>query len=84
MSGPPPRRTLRLIDLTGVVAGYSLAALLIRAFWHAGESPTPVMLAIGLVYLWLGLAMSGPIVLLLDRRARPESRPERPPRTRVG
>jgi hypothetical protein len=84
MSGPPSRRTLRLIDLTGLVAGYGLAALLIRAFWHASEEPAAVAAVVGFVYLWLGLAMSGPIVLLLDRRATPRPGPHRPTRTRVG
>src|SRR5579864_3067935 len=33
MSLPPPRKSLHMIDLSALVVGYSLAALLIRAFW---------------------------------------------------
>ena len=42
-----------------------MASLLVRAFWPAGgRPPLAEIAAIGLVYLWLGLAMSGPLVLL--------------------
>jgi hypothetical protein len=51
------------------VVGYGMAALLCRAFWPASRPS----LALGLpgigVYLWLGLAMSGPVILL--RRSPP-------------
>jgi hypothetical protein len=77
------RRTLRLADLAGIVVGYGLAALLIKAFWHSPELPSMETGAvIGFVYLWLGLAMSGPVVLLLDRRAAPKEHP--PKRLRIG
>ncbi|HWE37944.1 MAG TPA: hypothetical protein VG406_15345 [Isosphaeraceae bacterium] len=75
------RRTLRVLDLTALVVGYGLAALLFRAIWRSSAGvPTGVVTA--LVYLWFGLAMSGPILLLLDRRAVP-SRPARAPRRRI-
>jgi hypothetical protein len=80
MNVSPPRSTLRLLDLTALVVGYGLAALLIRAFWHSPEwSANAVSIVLGLVYLWLGMAMSGPIVLLLDRRASPRAVPHRRP-----
>jgi hypothetical protein len=86
MSDIPNHRGLRLLDLIALVAAYSLAALLIRAFWPHEGMPTPIAGAfVGLTYAWLGLAMTGPLVLLLDQRARlsdPGSGPEsRPPYT---
>ena len=75
---------MRLLDLVGFVAGYGLAALLARSLWpRAAELAGPPLVALGLEFAWLGLAMSGPIVLGLDpRRARaPRSaRPDRPGR----
>jgi hypothetical protein len=51
------------------VVGYGMAALLCRAFWPASRpSPALGVPAIG-IYLWLGLAMSGPVILL--RRGPP-------------
>lgn len=87
MSVPPtrPRPPLSLLDLTALVAGYGLAALLVRAFWPAtDEPPAEVLGVLGFVYLWLGLAMSGPIVLLLDRRALPRGAGNAPARTLIG
>jgi hypothetical protein len=58
-----------MLDLSALVVGYGLAALLMRAFWPSSAEPTvPLAVVLGLEYLWLGLAMSGPIVLLLDHR----------------
>jgi len=73
MSGTPRRGGgLRLIDLTGLVVGFGLASLLMRGVWPM-SAPTDLVTGIILVgeYLWLGMAMSGPIVLLFDGRARP-------------
>jgi len=51
--------------MVGLVVGYSLASLLARAFWPSAEDgATPGILLISIAYLWLGLAMSGPILLL--------------------
>jgi hypothetical protein len=57
-------------DILAVMVGYGMAALLFRAFWPERQ-PTVVMLvaACGL-YLWFGLAMSGPL-LLVRRRSTP-------------
>ena len=78
-----PGRTLRLLDLVALIVGYGLAALLVRTFWRTPpeETPLAVTLVLGLVYTWLGLAMSGPLILLLDRRAAP--RDHAPVRLRV-
>ena len=56
---------LRLHDLAGLVVGYSLAAMLIRSFRPLGEAETVGYgVALVLFYLWLGLAMSGPVQAL--------------------
>lgn len=67
---PRPTRTdaLNLVDLAALVAGYGLAALLVRAFWPESRSAIgPVVVVLLIVYLWLGLAMTGPILVLLRR-----------------
>ena len=83
-SRPVGRRGLNLLDLVGFVAGFGLASLLIRTLWPRFlDSTGPPMLAAGLEFCWLGLAMSGPIILGLDPRrstGTPPSRPERPGR----
>jgi hypothetical protein len=85
MTGSTVRRTLRLSDLTALVVGFGLAALLIRAFGARTAEPTTwVASVLGFVYLWLGLAMSGPIVLLLDRRSAPKTHPLSRDRSRIG
>jgi hypothetical protein len=62
-AAPPPSR-LQLIDLAAMVIGYGLAGVLFRAFWpHSRVSPHLVAFATGF-YLWLGMAMSGPLLLL--------------------
>jgi hypothetical protein len=89
MTTPEPDRPkgLRIHDLVGLVVGYGMAALLARSFWPRSK-PLGGIPGVALVfeYCWLGLAMSGPIILLLDRRGgsststlRPK-RPERPGR----
>ncbi len=68
MNTPARPRGFHLLDLSAIVVGYGMASLLVRAFWPADEPPPPAEIAaIGLVYLWLGLAMSGPLVLLVRR-----------------
>jgi hypothetical protein len=84
MTEPTLPRSPRVIDLTAVVVGYGLAALLVRAAWPSSGMPwNEITVLLGLEYLWLGLAMSGPILLLFDRRPalpRPivPDRPARP------
>jgi hypothetical protein len=78
-------RGLRIHDLVGLVVGYGMAALLARSFWPSSR-PIDGVPAVALIvdFLWLGLAMSGPILLLLDRRGTPTLKPtgksKRPPR----
>src|SRR5262245_22259633 len=55
---------IQLLDALALVVGYGLAAVLFRAFWPAsGVSVALGLFAVGF-YLWLGLAMSGPLLLL--------------------
>jgi hypothetical protein len=64
-----------LLDAAAIVVGYGMASLLIRAFWPAeGEPPWAEIAAIASVYVWLGLAMSGPVVLLVRRSPAPHAR----------
>jgi hypothetical protein len=59
-----------LIDAAALTVGYSLASMLVRAYWpDTGVPPVAAVLVISLVFLWLGLAMSGPVVLLIRRSA---------------
>ena len=70
MTEGPTHRGFHLLDLTALVIGYSLASLLVRAFWpSAGEESTIVLVVIALIFLWLGMAMSGPLILGRRRRA---------------
>lgn len=68
MSGGEPhhRATWRLdlVEGAAIVLGYGLAALLFRAFWPTtGVSRSVAVFAIGL-YAWMGMAMSGPLLLI--------------------
>jgi hypothetical protein len=73
MTAPPTPRPLRLLDLSAMVVAYGLAALLVRAFYPREGLPSHTATAmVAFVYAWLGLAMGGPMVLLLDRRSRVE------------
>jgi hypothetical protein len=67
-------RGIHLLDLVAVVVGYSLASLLVRAFWPAvNPSSAPELSVIAIAFLWLGMAMSGPVILMGHRRAGGES-----------
>ncbi len=53
-----------------MTVGYGLATLFFRAFWP-DQDPSAMMRVAGFgLYLWLGMAMSGPITLL-RRHSRP-------------
>ena len=68
MTEPTTDRGFHLLDLSALVMGYGLAALLVRAFWPAASDETAaVVVVIGLIFLWLGMAMSGPLVLARHR-----------------
>jgi hypothetical protein len=65
-----PKFRIQLIDVAAMVVGYGLAAVLFRAFWpQRSLSPALGLFALGF-YAWLGLAMSGPLILLRHRHAR--------------
>ncbi len=73
MTAPNPRRVIHLLDVAALIVGYGMASLLIRAFWPSAGEETGAVLAVGgLLYVWLGLAMSGPIVLFRHRRVSAE------------
>jgi hypothetical protein len=61
-----------LLDASALVVGYGLASMLLRAYWSGSEPPNVVELAVTVVaFTWLGLAMSGPVVLLIRRPVDP-------------
>ena len=60
------RAQVRLQDILALVVGYALAGLLLRAFWPTKIPAILLGLPIFALYVWLGLAMSGPIILLRD------------------
>jgi hypothetical protein len=74
MAMPEARRPRgpRIHDLVGLVVGYGMAALLARSFWPKSRPLVGLpAVALAFEFCWLGLAMSGPIILLLDRRGGP-------------
>jgi hypothetical protein len=88
MSGGKGTSGFHLLDTAALVVGYSLASLLIRAYWPESGAPGAwVVMVIGLVYAWLGMAMSGPVVLLIRRPSPTPSDPapddEAPPAPRT-
>ena len=76
-AGPSPTAEgFRIRDLVGLVVGYGLAGFLLRSFRPVFETQGAAeAAALVAFYLWLGLAVSGPFVLALDRRG-----PASPPR----
>jgi hypothetical protein len=65
-----PRRIgiqIQLQDILALVVGYAMAAVLFRAFWPTSAPPILLGLPLLALYGWLGLAMSGPIILLRGR-----------------
>lgn len=78
---PTPQRQprLELQDVLAMVIGYGMAALFFRAFWPANGLPTSLGApALGL-YLWLGLAFSGPIILIRRGAGRRRLTSQPPP-----
>lgn len=62
----PSGTRFSLLDAVALVVGYGLASMLVRAYWPKGGSPSfwaSAMIAV--VFFWLGLAMSGPVVLMI-------------------
>jgi hypothetical protein len=65
-----------------VMVGYGMAALLFRAFWPESRPSLAMGVAAVGLYLWLGMAMSGPVLFLRRRSsvaADPPPEPGRPP-----
>lgn len=63
-SSVSPRFQIQLQDIVAVVVGYGMAALLFRAFWPV-HPPSPLLgFPAVVLYVWLGLAMSGPIIIV--------------------
>ena len=79
MTQPSPRLRFQIQEILALVVGYGMAALFVRAFWPSSGLPRALGPPALVLYLWLGLAMSGPI-LLLRHRAMPQrtGAPERP------
>ncbi len=57
-------------DILALVVAYGMAALLFRAFWPSSRPSLALCLPAIALYLWLGLALSGPIILFRRRRQR--------------
>ena len=57
-------------DILALVVGYGMAATLFRAFWPIHPAWSSLGLPGAGLYLWLGLAMSGPIIILRRRLSR--------------
>jgi hypothetical protein len=58
------RIQIQLQDILALVVGYGMAALLFRAFWPKSIPLTLLGMPLFALYVWLGLAMSGPMILL--------------------
>ena len=69
---PPARRSsFQIRDILALVVGYGIAALFFRAFWPSGGPPAGLLAPALLLYAWLGLALSGPVLLLSRGPADP-------------
>lgn len=72
MAGGKGRSGFHLLDVAALVVGYGLASMLVRAYWpDPGPPEIWAVMMIVMVYTWLGLAMSGPVVLLIRRPRLP-------------
>jgi hypothetical protein len=67
------RVQIRVQETLALVVGYGMAALLFRAFWPTSVPATLLGLPMLALYIWLGLAMSGPIILLREGPETAES-----------
>jgi hypothetical protein len=83
---PARRLRFQLRDILALVVGYGLAALFFRAFWPAGGPASGLIAPAMALYAWLGLALSGPILLLRRLPSDPAegSAPSAGPHPRAG
>ncbi len=72
-SRPDRRLRFEIRDILAVVVGYGMAAVFYRAFWPAAGPPMWVLAPAIILYTWLGLALSGPIILLRRRPNQPSA-----------
>jgi hypothetical protein len=75
-TGPARRSRFQIRDLLAMVVGYGMAAVFFRAFWPTGGPPGWLLAPSLTLYVWLGLALSGPVLLL--RRGPRETGPDAP------
>ena len=62
------RPGFHLLDLIAVMVGFALASMLTRAYWpDSGVGSVWEFLVVIPVFAWLGVAMSGPVVLMIRR-----------------
>jgi hypothetical protein len=84
MSGGTGQAGFHLLDVAALVVGYGMASMLVRAYWHSpGQTAAVEAVVIALVFTWLGLAMSGPVVLLTRRPPPPGPEAEGQPGPRT-
>ena len=65
---------LHLSEILALVGGYALASLFFRAFWPSTGLGATRGVAAAASFAWLGLAMSGPLILIQRGRFRKTSR----------
>ncbi len=70
-----PRLRLAIRDVLSMVVGYAMAAALFRAFWPERALPAWVLAAAAILYAWMGLAMSGPVLLARRRPVAADTPP---------
>jgi hypothetical protein len=68
---PGRRWRFQIRDILALVVGYGMAALFFRAFWPVGGLPASLLLPAAALYAWMGLALSGPILLWRRRPSDP-------------
>ncbi len=72
---PDSRSRFQIRDILAMVVGYGMAALFFRAFWPTGGPPAWLLAPALALYVWLGLALSGPVLLLRRGAREPASAP---------
>ena len=70
---PNRRMRFQIRDILALVVGYGLAALFFRAFWPSGGPPSWLIAPAMALYAWMGLALSGPVILLRRGSRQPEA-----------